>query len=99
MSDEYSQPTLELSRTFEGWWLPRRPLCCDDDYAALRRRSRADALRCKHIEANPSALVNTIVVDIDDANAKAMACGGTVGCCRTGSRRTRPTGTLTRAGC
>ena len=62
MSDEYSQPTLELSRTFEGWWLPRRPLCCDDDYAALRRRSRADALRCKHIEANPSALVNTIVV-------------------------------------
>lgn len=73
MSDEYSQPTLELSRTFEGWWLPRRPLCCDDDYAALRRRSRADALRCKHIEANPSALVNTIVVDIDDANARAMA--------------------------
>lgn len=75
MSDEYSQPTLELSRTFEGWWLPRRPLCCDD-YAALRRRSRADALRCKHIEANPSALVNTIVVDIDDANAKAMALWG-----------------------
>lgn len=31
MSDEYSQPTLELSRTFEGWWLPRRPLCCDDE--------------------------------------------------------------------
>lgn len=58
MSDEYSQPTLELSRTFEGWWLPRRPLCCDDDYAALRRRSRADALRCKHIEANPSAPAN-----------------------------------------
>lgn len=56
--------------------LPRRPLCCDDDYAALRRRSRADALRCKHIEANPSALVNTIVVDIDDANAKAMALWG-----------------------
>lgn len=76
MSDEYSQPTLELSRTFEGWWLPRRPLCCDDDYAALRRRSRADALRCKHIEVNPSALVNTIVVDIDDANAKAMALWG-----------------------
>lgn len=76
MSDEYSQPTLELSRTFEGWWLPRRPLCCDDDYSALRRRSRADALRCKHIETNPSALVNTIVVDIDDANAKAMALWG-----------------------
>lgn len=76
MTDDYVQGTLELSRTFEGWWLPRRPLCCDDDYSALRRRSRADALRCKHIEANPSALVNTIVVDIDDANAKAMALWG-----------------------
>lgn len=73
ISDEYSQPTLELSRTFEGWWLPERPLCCDDDYSQLHRRSRADALKCKHIEANPAALVNTIVVDIDDANAKAMA--------------------------
>ena len=73
MSDEYSQPTLELSRTFEGWWLPRRPLCCDDDYARLRRRSRAAALRCKHIESNPAALVNTIVVDIDDSEARAVA--------------------------
>lgn len=76
MSAEYSQPTLEISRVFEGWWLPQRPLCCDDDYTALRRRSRADALRYKHIEANPSALVNTIVVDIDDADAKAMALWG-----------------------
>ena len=35
MSDEYSQPTLELSRTFEGWWLPERPLCCDDPFVAV----------------------------------------------------------------
>ena len=34
-SDEYSQPTLELSRTFEGWWLPERPLCCDDPFVAV----------------------------------------------------------------
>lgn len=73
MSEKYSQPTLELSRTFEGWYLPRRPLCCDDDYSQLRRRSRADALRCKHVEANPAAQVNTIVVDIDDAEARAIA--------------------------
>lgn len=34
-SDEYSQPTLELSRTFEGWWLPERALCCDDPFVAV----------------------------------------------------------------
>ena len=61
MSEKYSQPTLELSRTFEGWYLPQRPLCCDDDYSQLVRRSRTDALRCKHVEANPAALVNMIV--------------------------------------
>ncbi len=73
MSEQYSQPTLELSRTFEGWYLPKRPLCCDDEYADLHRRSRGEALKCKHIEANPAALVNTIVVDIDDAEARAVA--------------------------
>lgn len=73
MSEKYSQPTLDLSRTFEGWWLPQRPLCCDADYSQLRRRSRADALRCTHIEANPAALVNTIVVDIDDEQGRAVA--------------------------
>ena len=73
MSEKYSQPTLELSRTFEGWYLPQRPLCCDDDYSQLVRRSRADALRCKHVEANPAALVNMIVCDIDDEYGRAMA--------------------------
>lgn len=73
MSEEYSQPTLELSRTFEGWWLPERPLCCDDDYSQLHRRSRADALKYKHVETNPAALSNLIVVDIDDEEARAIA--------------------------
>ncbi|OJS81158.1 replicase, partial [Bifidobacterium longum subsp. longum] len=88
MSEEYSQPTLELSRTFEGWWLPERPLCCDDDYSQLHRRSRADALKCKHVETNPAALVNTIVVDIDDEEARAIALWEHEACGRTGSRRT-----------
>lgn len=59
MSNEYVQGTLELTRAFDGWWLPQRPLCCDDDYSQLVRRSRIDALRCKHIEANPAAQVRT----------------------------------------
>ena len=73
MSERYFQPTLDLARTFEGWWLPERPLCCDDDYTRLRRRSRADALRCKQIEANPAAMVNLIVVDVDDEYGRAVA--------------------------
>ncbi len=76
MTDDYVQGTLELTRAFDSWWLPQRPLCCDDDYSQLHRRSRADALKCKHVETNPSALVNTIVVDIDDEEARAIALWG-----------------------
>ena len=42
MSNEYVQGTLELTRAFDGWWLPQRPLCCDDDYSQLVRRSRIE---------------------------------------------------------
>lgn len=73
MSEEYSQPTLELPRAFEAWYLPQRPLCCDADYSLLRRRSRAEALKHTHIETNPSALVNMLVVDIDAAEGRTMA--------------------------
>uniref|UniRef100_UPI001495A009 replication initiation protein n=1 Tax=Bifidobacterium longum TaxID=216816 RepID=UPI001495A009 len=37
------------------------------------RRSRADALRCKHVEANPACQANMIVCDIDDEYGRAMA--------------------------
>lgn len=73
MSNEYVQGTLELTRAFDGWWLPQRPLCCDDDYSQLVRRSRTDALRCKHVEANPACQANMIVCDIDDEYGRAMA--------------------------
>ena len=76
MADDWVQGTLKLSVPFERLWLPQRPLCCDDDYSRLRRRSRADALRCKHIEANPRALVNMLVVDVDDAEGRAVSLWG-----------------------
>lgn len=76
MSDDYVQGTLELSVPFERLWLPRRPLCCDDDYSQLRRRSRADALRYKHIEANPAAQVNMLVVDVDSSEGRLMSLWG-----------------------
>ena len=73
MSENYSQPTLELSRTFEDWYLPQRPLCCDYYEHGVHRLKREDALKCRHIETNPLALSNLIVVDIDDADARLMA--------------------------
>ncbi|MGJ0595218.1 replication initiation protein, partial [Bifidobacterium longum subsp. longum] len=73
MTEKIAQPTLELPRAFEAWYLPQRPLCCDADYSLLRRRSRAEALKHTHIETNPSALVNMLVVDIDAAEGRAMA--------------------------
>lgn len=27
--------TDEVAFTFEGWWLPERPLCCDDPFVAV----------------------------------------------------------------
>lgn len=73
MSEKFSQPTLELTRSFDAWYLPRRPLCCNEDYARLRRRSRSDALTHSHIETNPAAMTNLLVVDIDAADGRAMA--------------------------
>lgn len=73
MTEKIAQPTLELPRAFEAWYPPQRPLCCDADYSLLRRRSRAEALKHTHIETNPSALVNMLVVDIDAAEGRAMA--------------------------
>lgn len=70
MTEKLAQPTLDLPTAFDAWYLPRRPLCCDADYAQLRRRSRADALKHEHIETNPAALVNMLVVDIDAAEGR-----------------------------
>ena len=75
MSDDYTQGELELRLDFGQWWLPRRPLCCDE-YDRQRRRSRDDALGYRFIEPNPSALTNLLVVDIDDQDARAMALWG-----------------------
>lgn len=76
MSDDYVQGTLELSVPFERLWMPRRPLCCDDDYSQMRRRSRRDALKCKHIEANPQTQVNMLVVDVDSPDGRAVSLWG-----------------------
>lgn len=54
-------------------WLPLRPYATDDLSTGLRRASRATALQRRYIEANPHALSNLLVIDIDHADATMRA--------------------------
>lgn len=50
-------------------WLPLWPLASDDLLSGVYRQARGDALRRRYIEANPQALSNLLVVDIDHEDA------------------------------
>ena len=55
-------------------WLPLWPLASDDLLHGIYRTSRHNALDRRYIEANPQAMSNLLVVDIDhpDALMRAM---------------------------
>lgn len=59
-------------------WLPLWPLATDDLLEGVYRQSRRSALGRRYIEANPQALSNLLVVDIDhpDAALRALAANG-----------------------
>lgn len=66
------------SPTTEQWdqlWLPLWPYASDELWHGIYRRSRESALRLRYIEANPQAISNLLVVDIDhpDALLRAIA--------------------------
>lgn len=63
---------------WEQMWLPHRPLAGDELAYGLYRMSRKDALTKLHIEANPQATSNLLVVDIDhpDAALRALSAVG-----------------------
>lgn len=54
---------------WEQLWLPLWPLSSDDLKAGIYRGSRDDALQRRYIEANPQAISNLLVVDIDQEDA------------------------------
>ncbi|KAA1006004.1 hypothetical protein FVA95_28850, partial [Pseudonocardia sp. EV170527-09] len=76
-----SPQDVALSDTTEGadgatdreWWgrtwLPRRPLAADDFLSGVYRMARGPALRRRYVEANPQALSNLLVVDVDHSDA------------------------------
>ena len=59
-------------------WLPLWPLATDDLLEGIYRQSRPSALGRRYIEANPQALSNLLVVDIDhpDAALRALSAQG-----------------------
>jgi hypothetical protein len=59
-------------------WLPLWPLASDDFRDGVYRMARGDALRRRYVEANPQALSNLLVVDIDhpDAALRALSAQG-----------------------
>nr|AAA98171.1 unknown protein [Mycolicibacterium fortuitum] len=63
---------------FEQLWLPYWPLASDDLLEGIYRQSRASALGRRYIEANPTALANLLVVDVDhpDAALRALSARG-----------------------
>lgn len=65
-----------LAPTGQQWeqlWLPLWPYASDDLKAGIYRMGRGPALERRYIEANPRALSNLLVVDIDHADAHLRA--------------------------
>lgn len=59
-------------------WLPLWPLATDDWASGVYRMARGQALRHRHIEANPAAISNLLVVDVDhpDSALRALCAAG-----------------------
>ena len=54
---------------FEQLWLPLWPLASNDLREGIYRTSRTKAIGKRYIEANPDAVSNLLVVDIDHPDA------------------------------
>lgn len=62
-------PTTRPDGRFEQLWLPLWPLASDNLREGIYRTSRTKALGKRYVEANPDALSNLLVVDIDHDDA------------------------------
>ncbi|WP_297556722.1 replication initiation protein [uncultured Actinomyces sp.] len=62
-------PTDLPDGRFEQLWLPLWPLASDNLREGIYRTSRHKALGKRYVEANPDAISNLLVVDIDHEDA------------------------------
>ena len=67
--------TRPTAQQWEQAWLPLWPLASDDLLEGIYRQSRPEALQRRYVEANPQALSNLLVVDIDHGDAALRALG------------------------
>src|SRR5690625_2809767 len=63
------RPTSRPEGRFEQLWLPLWPLASDNLREGIYRTSREKAIGKRYIEANPDALSNLLVVDVDHDDA------------------------------
>lgn len=61
---------------WEQLWLPLWPLASDNLRNGIFRTSRSKALGLRYIEANPQAISNLLIVDIDHSDASLRAVWG-----------------------
>lgn len=61
----------------EQLWLPLFPLASDDYRHGVYRMARGEALKRRHVQANPDALANLLVVDIDHPDSALRALSAT----------------------
>ncbi|MBW3086732.1 hypothetical protein KEM60_02961 [Austwickia sp. TVS 96-490-7B] len=66
-------PPGDTQEHWEQIWLPQRPYATDDLLTGIYRMSRPKALVKRYIEANPQAMSNLLVVDIDHPDAVLRA--------------------------
>lgn len=63
----------EIDGYWEQLWLPLYPFASDDLRDGIYRMKRKDALERRYVEANPHALSNLLVIDIDHSDALLRA--------------------------
>jgi hypothetical protein len=71
----WEQPVLPL--VWEQIWLPLRPYATNQLEAGIRREQRPVAMTRRYVEANPTALSNLLVVDVDHTDAVLRALSAT----------------------
>ncbi|MCX0247916.1 hypothetical protein, partial [Streptomyces drozdowiczii] len=54
-------------------WLPLRPYATNRLQEGIRREQRPVAMTRRYVEANPSAMSNLLVVDVDHSDAVLRA--------------------------
>ena len=65
-----------ITDQWEQLWLPLWPLASNNLRQGIYRTSRTKALGMRYIEANPQALSNLLIVDIDHSDAALRAVWG-----------------------